>query len=173
MARARKSLFDHLAGFLPDARVLDLFCGSGGLGLEALSRGAASAWFVDLSARSIDTARENAGVLGFSDRTRFIRKDVFRLLRNFHEISTEKFDLIFAAPPYRIAEPQKILDHIAGAGLLDIGGAVCLEYARHTPAPHSKHFILDRRKVYGETVIEVWDLQNGPENPTAKDSSGD
>jgi len=158
-ARARKALFDYLSDFIPGSTILDLFCGSGGLGLEALSRGGKSACFVDSAAKSINTAKQNAVLLGLRDQSTFICKDVFRFLRNYNDIVGHKFDLICAAPPYRIAQPQRILDTIAEAEVIDISGVVCLEYDRHTPMPKSNHFKLDRRKVYGETVVEVWDYE--------------
>ena len=157
-ARTRKALFDYLAGFTPGAYVLDLYCGSGGLGLEALSRGAAEVWFVDLSARSIDVAKENARILDMYNQSHFIRKDVFRFLRQLPEIISDSFDLIFAAPPYRIAEPQKILDTISASHAIRNGSAVCLEYSRHTEAPVSDKFELNRQKIYGETVVDVWEF---------------
>ena len=159
-ARVRKAIFDYLSGFIPDARVLDLYCGSGGLGLEALSRGACEAWFVDLSERSINVAKQNAVSLGLNEQTRFICKDVFRFLRMSAELEASSFDLIFAAPPYRIARPKQILESIADAQIIAPNGAVCLEYSRHNDSPESSHFTLDRRKIYGETVIDVWDWNN-------------
>lgn len=160
-ARVRKAIFDYLSGFIPGARVLDLYCGSGGLGLEALSRSAVEAWFVDLSERSIDVARQNAVTLGMDEQTRFICKDVFRFLRMAAEMETGSFDLIFAAPPYRIARPKQILESIATAQIMAAEGVVCLEYSRHNDSPVSSHFTLDRRKVYGETIIDVWDWNYG------------
>ncbi len=160
-ARVRKAIFDYLSGFIHGARVLDLYCGSGGLGLEALSRGAVEAWFVDLSERSIDVAKQNAVTLDMDEQTRFICKDVFRFLRKSVEMETGSFDLIFAAPPYRIAKPKQILESIADAQIIAPDGAVCLEYSRHNDSPESSHFTLDRRKIYGETIIDVWDWNNG------------
>jgi 16S rRNA (guanine966-N2)-methyltransferase len=156
-ARARTALFDYLAGFITGARVLDLYSGSGGLGLEALSRGAAEAWFVDSSRHAVEIARENADRLGFGDACHFARREVFGFLRNCSEYQAGRFDLIFAAPPYRSAQPQKILDLCADSGILAPEAAVCLEYSRHTPGPNPVGFRLDRRRVFGETVIEVWD----------------
>ncbi|MCF7811670.1 16S rRNA (guanine(966)-N(2))-methyltransferase RsmD [bacterium] len=157
-ARARKSMFDYLAEFIKGARVLDLYCGSGGLGLEALSRGAKGALFVDLSERSISTARDNARMLGFWDQSEFICKDVFRFLRQeSRETTLDKFDMIFASPPYKISEPKQLLDQIFESGLLDENGSICLEYSKHTEHPDSKYFTLDRRKIYGETVVDIWD----------------
>ena len=155
-ARTRKSIFDSLSGFVQGANILDLYCGSGGLGLEALSRGAVEAWFIDLSARSIDVARENAKSIGMIDQAHFICKDVFRFLNRFSDSTINKFDLIFAAPPYRIAEPDKLLKSIAVANIIESEGVICLEYSRHTPFPSSQEFHLEKRKVYGETVVDMW-----------------
>lgn len=156
-ARARKVLFDYLAGFVQGARVLDLYSGSGGLGIEALSRGAQSVWFVDSSARALQVVRENLKMLGFEGRARLAQRDVMAFLHHFSDYHTEPFDLVFAAPPYHLADPQRILTESAGSGTLNAGAAVCLEYSRHTPPPEVAGFRLDRRRVLGETVLEVWD----------------
>ena len=125
------------------------------------SRGAAEAWFVDLSARSINVAKENAKALDMYGQTHFICKDVFRFMRHVFEITPKKFDLIFAAPPYRIAEPRRILDIIATSAAIEHGSAVCLEYSRHTETPDSDQFRLERQKIYGETVVDVWNYVGG------------
>ena len=158
-ARARKALFDHLAAFTPGARVLDLYCGSGGLGLEALSRGAAEAWFVDASPRALSIAEENAERLGLDSQTHFAKRDVMSFLKHFSDYETSPFDLVFAAPPYKIANPARILEAAANSRALAKGAAMCLEYPRHTAAPQHPGFTLDRRRIYGETVIEVWDYK--------------
>ena len=174
-ARARKSLFDYLAQVTPGARTLDLYCGSGGLGLEALSRGAAGAWFVDSGRHSIETVRDNAARLGFADCCHYARRDVFAFLHGLAEQGAPQFDLIFAAPPYRIAEPARILEAIAAAAAAAPGASVCLEFSRHTPSPHSQDFRLDRRREYGETVIEVWDrlAARGEAAPDAASSAAE
>ncbi|MBM3330015.1 MAG: 16S rRNA (guanine(966)-N(2))-methyltransferase RsmD [Calditrichaeota bacterium] len=159
-ARARQALFDYLAQVIPGANVLDLYCGSGGLGIEALSRGAAHVHFVDISHKSLHYARENVALCGFDDRAWFTLKDVYRFLHQCREEGTGPFDLIFAAPPYRQAEPERILDEVVASEVLNTGGLICLEYSRHTAAPRmeeSSPLTLDRRKVYGESVVEVWE----------------
>lgn len=82
---------------LPNARVLDLFAGSGALGLEALSRGAESAQFVDNDQRSIAALRENAAALGAGDRVTVTRGDALRFVQT---LDTDAFDIAFADPPY-------------------------------------------------------------------------
>jgi len=158
-SRVKQATFDYLGETVINARALDLYCGSGGLGLEALSRGAEECWFVDLSEKVIAVAQENAATLGFTDRCRFVCQDVFKFLRPATDSTIEappRFDLIFVAPPYRIAAPERLLTALAASGLVAEGGCVCLEYARHTAPPHPAQFNLDRRREYGETVIEVW-----------------
>jgi 16S rRNA (guanine966-N2)-methyltransferase len=88
-----------LAEALPGARALDLFAGSGALGLEALSRGAASVDFVDVSPRSLDALRRNIESLGVGDMARVHRADALRFVAGLAPLS---FDIAFADPPYTI-----------------------------------------------------------------------
>jgi 16S rRNA (guanine966-N2)-methyltransferase len=88
-----------LADKLPGARVLDLFAGSGALGLEALSRGAASADFVDLSSRSLDALRSNIEALGVEEIARVHRADALRFVAKLAPLA---YDVAFADPPYTI-----------------------------------------------------------------------
>jgi len=159
-ARARQALFDYLMQMIPEARVLDLYCGSGGLGLEALSRGAASAHFVDIAHKSIRYTYDNVCRLGFEGRASYTCRDVFRFLHQFQPEGFEPFDIIFATPPYKVAQPQRIIEEIAAAGALLPGGLVCLEYSRHTAPPVESLLELIRRRKYGETVIEVWERKS-------------
>lgn len=156
-ARFRQSLFDYLYPLLPEARVLDLFCGSGGLGIEALSRGAAMAHFVDHSYRSLSIVRENLVRCHFEGRFFITCQDVFRFLRHYREYGGEPFDIVFAAPPYSQADPQRVLEAVVESQVAVAGGLICLEYSRHTPHPLHSLVSLQRRKVFGETVMEIWE----------------
>jgi 16S rRNA (guanine966-N2)-methyltransferase len=95
--RVREALFSIL-GDISGARVLDLFAGSGALGIEALSRGAASADFLERDARAARTIRRNLDALGAEGRVH--RRDVFAWLGGVHDVS---YDLVFADPPYSSA----------------------------------------------------------------------
>src|SRR5262245_39427171 len=93
----RAGLLDHLARDLPGARVLDLFAGTGALGIEALSRGAASADFVEFRPASLHALRANVAALRLRERSRIFKRDAFQFLAG---VEPESYQLAFADPPY-------------------------------------------------------------------------
>jgi 16S rRNA (guanine966-N2)-methyltransferase len=99
--RVREALFS-LLGDVEDARVLDLFAGSGALGIEALSRGAASATFVDSAPAAVRSVRVNVDALGLGDGVQIRRQDARAFLRTAQKANHE-YDLVFLDPPYRLA----------------------------------------------------------------------
>src|ERR1044071_3121765 len=92
---------------IPEARVLDLFAGSGALGLEALSRGAAHVTFVELSAEAVTAIHANAHALGVSDRVTVRRGDALRFLQR---LAPGAFDLALADPPYTVPHAERLAD---------------------------------------------------------------
>jgi len=163
-SRARQALFDYLSQIIPGSRVLDLYCGSGGLGIEALSRGAEYACFVDISPKVINVVRDNVRASGFWEQADFEIRDVFRFLHNLPEEAAGQFDVVMASPPYKISEPARLLDAIVASKALTPGGIICVEYSRHNEQPNPGYLKLARRKVYGETVMDVWDAPAREEN---------
>ena len=125
--RARETLFSMLAsrlGSFEDLRVADLFAGSGALGFEALSRGAASATFVESDAKAAALIRRNADKLGASDRTRVLASSALTLPRS------DAFDLILADPPYAPGSGSAAVKAVAHAGWLAPGGWMSVETSR-------------------------------------------
>lgn len=125
--RVRETLFSMLAsrlGSFDQLRVADLFAGSGALGLEALSRGAALATFVENDAKAIAILRRNADKLGAADRVRVLTGSALALPRS------EPFDLILADPPYAPGSGASAITAIANAGWLAPGGWVSVETSR-------------------------------------------
>ena len=104
--RVREAWMSILAGRLPGARVLDLFAGSGALGLEALSRGAAHATFVDLLPAAIATIHANAAALGVADRVTVRRGDALRFIQ---KLEPDAFDLALADPPYTLPFAERLI----------------------------------------------------------------
>jgi 16S rRNA (guanine966-N2)-methyltransferase len=111
-------------GSFEDLRVADLFAGSGALGLEALSRGASSATFVESASPAAAAIRRNAEKLGAGDRVSVIADSALTLPRS------EPFDLIFADPPYARGAGAAVLRSIAAAGWLASGGWLSVETSR-------------------------------------------
>ncbi len=161
--RVREAVFAALGGRVRGARVLDLFAGTGALGIEALSRGAREAVFVDSSSRAVALVHENLGTVGRAGQARVIRSEAHQAVRGGLEGA---FDLIFADPPYRIETKylQGIVLAILGKGLLGPEGTLVLEGpARREAVPLAKDIKLYKRKIYGDTEIGFY----GWERPEA------
>jgi 16S rRNA (guanine966-N2)-methyltransferase len=125
--RVRETLFSMLAsrlGSFEDLRVADLFAGSGALGLEALSRGAAFATFVERDAAAVAVIRRNAETLGATDRARILTSAALALP------TSEPFDLILADPPYETGAGSAVIAAIEKAGWLAPGGWMSVETSR-------------------------------------------
>jgi len=121
--RARETLFNWLAPQLQGARCLDLFAGTGALGLEALSRGAASAVFVDNSPTAISTLRQNADSLQ-ADAADIIKADAREFLLH---ASHGPFDIVFVDPPYSMDALGEVCNLLAASGLLRDNALLYLE----------------------------------------------
>jgi 16S rRNA (guanine966-N2)-methyltransferase len=149
--RVRESLFARL-GDLADARVLDLFAGSGVLGFEALSRGASSLVSVERSRASAELIRQNAAALGVAERVRVLRQDAGAALRRLGRAG-ERFDLVLLDPPYAEGAAEPTLAALAASGVLAPGAAVVLERARSHPVPTIAGLVLEDERRFGDTVI--------------------
>ena len=153
--RVRESLFNLLAhGPYGDPspperrRVLDLFAGTGALGLEALSRGAATVTFVDNGAAALALLRRNVARLGGEGRV--LSRDATRLGAN----PDAGFDLVFLDPPYGLGLGEKAIDGALAGGWVAPGGLVVWEEGvNHRPSPGLT--LLDARR-YGETMISIF-----------------
>ncbi len=126
----RKRIFD-IIGNVEGLRILDLFCGSGALGLEAISRGAEFCVFVDLRNESFKVVNENLKKLGVLDSALVIKEDALKFCRNW---GGEKFDLIFADPPYSWEKYAEVLECVKR--LLNENGVFVLELSGRVKPPH-------------------------------------
>ena len=128
--RVREALFSMLAsrlGSFDDLRVADLFAGSGALGFEALSRGAASITFVETDTKAQAAIKANAAKLGVSDKVRVLGGSALALGRS------EPFDLILADPPYANGSGSAVVRSVSDAGWLAPGGWMSVETGRRDP----------------------------------------
>jgi 16S rRNA (guanine966-N2)-methyltransferase len=148
--RVREALFSVLGARVEGARVLDLYAGSGALGIEALSRGAAEATFVDSAAASIRAVKANLAALGAAAEVR--RADARRFL-GAASAAARQYDLVFLDPPYRLAGRLGSELTAALPAVLAPGAAVVAESDRRVPLELGLP-ILDERR-YGDTLIRI------------------
>jgi 16S rRNA (guanine966-N2)-methyltransferase len=158
-ARAREALFDIL-GDCQGLRVLDLFAGSGALGIEALSRGADFAVFVDLSYSAVRRIRQNLCECGLKPRSRVIQGEAGRILRKL-AAAGERFSLILIDPPYERGLVRKVLSVIGENLLLLPGAMVVAEHHASEPLEEDIRGLqrVDQRR-YGDTLITFWQRQD-------------
>lgn len=155
MDRVKAAIFSSLGEMVIGARVLDLFAGTGALGIEALSRGAESVLFVDNNQQSVAAIERNLSKAGVSGRIR--NADVFRFLKNADN-SADRFRIIFADPPYEKMESgERYTDKLLGdaelPALIEPDGIFVLEKKPEEKIPEMKLWKLVRQKTYGATEV--------------------
>jgi 16S rRNA (guanine966-N2)-methyltransferase len=157
--RVREALFAIL-GPLEGADVLDLFAGSGALGLEALSRGAATATFVDRAPRAVAAIRANAESLGLADRARVVGRD-WRAALAAERAAGRRFGLCLCDPPYSLVARVGAGIGAALAPVMMPGGTVVIEHPSAGPAPEPKGLRIASRidRTYGDTAVSVLRLE--------------
>jgi len=171
--RVREAIFsrlDHL-DVLDGARVLDLYAGSGALGLEAASRGAAEVVLVDANRRAADVARRNVATLGLQREVRVVADAAERFAAS---AGTLRFDVVFLDPPYDLAEDAltTVLAHLAAPGVLAAGAVVVVERSTRSPEPTWPAGLeAFARKDYGETAVHYAEPvdPDDPDDPVAPD----
>jgi 16S rRNA (guanine(966)-N(2))-methyltransferase RsmD len=178
--RVREALFSALGGAVPGARVLDLYAGTGALGIEALSRGAARAVFVDSDREAVAAVRANLALTGTDDRATVVRSPVAGFLAAQRRPSGRRvrlgrhgpFDLVFLDPPYAQGPPVQDLECLVTGGFLAAGASVVLEtMGPDAPAPVEGLEVMSRRH-YGDTTL-VFLRPSGPEHEPEEDPERD
>ncbi len=151
--RAKQVIFDVLATRvdLTDARVLDLFAGSGSLGLEALSRGAAFVTFVEQASSSLDVLHANIRALHVEDRSEVVRTDVFRYLKG----NALRYDVVFVDPPFKLETIASLPDVVGRSASLRPGGWMVMEHSTFTPVTPDPGLFTVLRKQLGQTVVLI------------------
>ena len=157
--KVRAAIFSSLAAGVPGARVLDLFAGTGALGLEAWSRGAAWVDWVENGQNALRCLRGNVAALSVPPEAgRVLAVDVFRLIG--HPCAGQPFDLVLADPPYAEAKAggwlAKLAELLANNGWLPPGGAFVFETEGREPLPALSGWRLARDKTYGATRVLIW-----------------
>ena len=151
--KVREAVFNLLASRFPDGfeRVLDLFAGTGAMGIEAVSRGAAQAVFVEHDAGAVSVIEKNLTACGIGGSAKILKREALSALRSFLK-SGLGFDLIIIDPPYGSPLPVEVLKGLVR--LLNPGGLVVLELSKRTPlegVPEGLQVLGEKR--YGDTLV--------------------
>ncbi len=128
--RIKETLFNMMQTWVPDSRFLDLFAGSGAIGIEALSRGAAFACFADNSRKAARVTEENLAFTRLTDRARVLTMDAEAAIAVLER--EEPFDIVFMDPPYRQGLERVVLERLCGAGCVHRGTLYIVEAALET-----------------------------------------
>lgn len=156
--KVKQAVFSSLGERIVDARVLDLFTGTGALGLEAVSRGAAKALLVDDSRFAVEAATANANKARLNDRVEVVRSEVFRMVDQL-AARGDTFDLIFADPPYEKswrAEqsiPRKLLNCSSLVSILAPDGVLVMEHFKNDKLQPTSNWRLVRQLPHGDTIV--------------------
>jgi len=151
--KVKEALFSILGNRVVDTRMLDLFAGTGAIGIEALSRGAARVDFVESDRAMADILEKNLTACGFHGRAEVYRMDAFKFLKQIRQ----PYDLIFADPPYHAWHLKKLLPAVERGAMISPDGLLIVEHFRRIalPNPVGKLRIF-RSYEYGDTVLTLY-----------------
>ena len=155
--KVKQAIFDILKNDIVDKEVLDLFSGSGSLGIEALSRGVKSVTFVESSFKNQKLLKENINMLNLEDKVEVILANVSRFLDVLAEKKI-KFDLIFVDPPFLKSWAQKILDKIEQFQILKPEGIVVLHHHKKE-IPQTGTLSLIKQRKFGDNLVSFYILR--------------
>ena len=155
--RARETLFNVLGDRVPGCRFLDVFAGSGAVGVEALSRGAAEVVFIESTHRTAAIVVDNVSMCGFEDRAEVLRA---RWRQGLRRLAAEgrRFEVAFFDPPYDWPDAHMCLEEVAGGGLLAESGIAVIEHRKDTPPRDAAGWELKRRIDVGDTSFSVFGI---------------
>ncbi len=158
--KVREALFSIFGARIDDAVFLELFAGTGAVGIEALSRGADRAVFVDSSAKSARLIRENLESLGYREKGAVVAKDVLIFLKkNAHELGP--YDIVFVDPPYHTDSGPKAMEMLGSGELssaLPEGALIAYEHFKKNQAPERIGRLTKKKDyLYGDTAVSLYE----------------
>lgn len=154
--KVKESLFNSLGQFFEGGKVLDLYAGSGALGIEAVSRGYDEAVLVDVSAQACKIIKKNVELTKETERFDIRKTSDFRALKSLAE-EGKTFDLVFLDPPYAKEKIQKVMLTMNKLNLLNPNALVIAETDEHTELPEVEGFTLKKDHHLGRTKVKVYE----------------
>lgn len=150
--KVRQAIFNLIGQFFDGEIALDLFAGSGAMGLEAISRGCAKCYFNDLNQKALNVVKKNIAKLKLNDECILINKDYKDCLNDLKDV---KLDLIFLDPPYNMTNVDDILKLIYENDLLNKKGIISFEMEKNTN-PESEYFNILKDRTYGIKRVVIY-----------------
>lgn len=146
--RIKETLFNMISAYIADSNFLDLFSGSGAIGIEALSRGAAYAVFVEQSKKAMECIKDNLKYTKLGDRAEVYEMDVLNALSRLE--GKKVFDYIFMDPPYNQLHEKRVLEYLSNSTLLSADGIIIVEASLDTEFSYVKElgFSIVKEKMY-------------------------
>jgi 16S rRNA (guanine(966)-N(2))-methyltransferase RsmD len=155
-SKVREALFDILRKRIEGASFVDLYAGSGTVGLEALSRGAEQTIFVEPDGLRVQTIKNSLHEFGFQKRARVVKGRAYEFLKKASSYN-ERFDIFFVDPPYQSEEIEKILPVLGGEGLLNIDGIVIVEhFFKKQISEKAVGLKMEKNYRYGDTLLTIY-----------------
>lgn len=159
MDRVKESVFGSIQDYIKDAMVLDLFAGSGNLGIEAISNGCKYCYFIDNNIKCIDIINKNINNFNIKDKSRVLYVDYNKGIKFFNEKDI-KFDIIFIDPPYDYHNINKCINNIIKYNILNNSGLLILEYRDDKIDIDNNLFKIKKNKRYGDKFIYILQKNN-------------
>lgn len=165
-ARVKEALFSIILDRIPNAKVLDLYAGTGALGLEAISRGAREVVFVENQSTSIQVLRENIEHCAVTDSCTITAQDVQAFLDGrFPQYEKDPFDLVFADPPYEISDLAPLLRQLDSSRKVASKGLVVIEHFKKASLPQEAGSLQQiRQSRYGDTFLTFYQMIPHPKD---------
>ena len=155
--RVREAIFDILGHHLTGEKVLDLFAGTGSLGIEALSRGASWVLFIDRSAKAEGLIGKNLKLCGLETKGVVLRKDLLKGFPRRQDLLEEKVDLVFVDPPYRKDMILPVLEDLCGLGILGSLATLVAQSEQKEVLPARVGCLeMAKSRIYGDTRITLY-----------------
>ena len=158
--KTKETLFNVLMPYIADANFLDLYAGSGGIGIEAISRGASFACFVEKGREAVECIEANLKFTKFTEQALVMKSDVMMALRQLEGKRT--FDIVFMDPPYQEQYEEQVLRYLSGSSLLHENSVIVVEAAKGTELDYLSElgFRIIKQKDY-KTNKHVWIKKEG------------
>ncbi|MEO3945165.1 16S rRNA (guanine(966)-N(2))-methyltransferase RsmD [Gorillibacterium sp. CAU 1737] len=166
--KVKEAIFSMIGPYFDGGEALDLFAGTGGLGIEALSRGMDQAVFIDQDRTSLDVVRHNLETVRFLEQAEVYRNDAERALKVLAK-RDRRFRLVFLDPPYRMKVVGELMLAMHELNLLEDGATIVAEYesGHHYDEAYGPFYEF-RKAIYGETAVSLYRYEQ-PGEPAARD----